>query len=156
MKTQILAAVVVGALMLACGSRMIRQDMNSSVGKPGVIKVWANWVKDKKAKFDMNFSMVSENDDQMIIVFLADISCSRGGMAGQVKHTFFNSGERTIQLAPRQGKNFNMVCYTPGPTTGEFNVTVAKVFENPSKDGKTPGKVIAENLVWKSPDQPPL
>lgn len=118
------------------------------VTAPGVASMWINWVKDKGKKFD--FEMVIKNEsDKGIIIFLYEISCDRGNRHGEVKHTFFNTGERTIDFRPHEQKKFGLVCRYDEETKGEYKVTIGSIYDNPSGDGKITGKKIANNLVWK-------
>lgn len=113
-----------------------------------VAAVWGEWLKDKSNKFDVRLGI--ENKSKAgIIVLLQDMDCAKGKAKGKMKHTFFNTGERTIDFQPGEIKSFNMVCRLAFPATGYMEVRVAKVYANPNGDGKTRGKVIAENLVWK-------
>ena len=66
------------------------------------------------------------------------------------KHTFFNTGERTIDFKPAEAKTFNLVCRLGAETTGAMRLTIAKVYENQTLDGKTAGKVVASNIEWKT------
>lgn len=154
MKSKIAALSAFAAIWVlsACGSRQVRSDESEAAKQDGVVKVWAAWVKDKGGKFDMNLNLKSEDEKKTILIYLSDISCGRGDLRGEVRHTFFNTGERNIQFAPGQHKSFNAVCLLPGKTKGEYSVRIGKVFDNPSGDGKTAGKVIGENLVWRQAD----
>lgn len=125
---------------------------NKMVAKD-ILTVSIPWIKDKGGKYDLNMTMSDDNNDKGIIVFLSDINCQRGQMTGSLKYTFFNTGERTIDFRPKQSKNFNMVCNVPKKTKGEFKLTISKVYDNPSLDGKTVGKVIAKDLVWTQNDR---
>src|SRR5262249_52059607 len=129
--------VMVSVLLLsACGSGPIHPDVSTAASKDGVAKVWVAWVKDKGKKFDMNLNLTNLSDKKHMIIFLSDISCGRGGTNGVVRHTLFNSGERTINFAPGQSKAFNTVCVLPAKASGDYVVTVGKIFDNPSGDGR--------------------
>jgi len=104
----------------------------------------------KGDKFDINLHVQNEDPDQGIIIYLSDIRCSRGGRRGEMKHTFFNTGERTIDFRPGEKKDFNLVCRTGSDGRGgEILIGVDRVYSNPGLDGRTVGKVIAKGLVWK-------
>ncbi len=122
------------------------------VTAPGVASMWVNWIKDKGEKFD--FEMVIKNEsDKGIIVYLYEISCDRGSRHGEVKHTFFNTGERTIDFRPHEQKKFGLVCRHEEEAKGDYKITIGSVYDNPSGDGKITGKKIANNLVWKKADK---
>ncbi|HEX4924920.1 MAG TPA: hypothetical protein VFV50_12580, partial [Bdellovibrionales bacterium] len=92
-----LLAVVSFVALAGCGGR-VKLDQSSNVAtKPGVLSVWADWVKDKEDKYDIRLNIKNESDDA-IIIMLAGIRCYRGNVPGQIKHTFFNTGERTMDF----------------------------------------------------------
>ena len=125
----------------------------NNIKKDGVLLAHVAWIKDKGQKFDFNLHIHNENEDKGMIIFLSDLRCKRGTVTGVVKHTFFNTGEKTIDFKPNERKDFNLVCRTEGTEKGDFQLKIAKVYDNPSLDGKTVGKVIAENLEWKQSDR---
>ena len=134
---------------MGCSSKKVLQKDNG-VSKAGVIKVSANWVKDKGKKFDIEF-VIENIGDKGIIVDLNDIQCARGKRTGSVKHTFFNTGERTIDLRGGQMKIFGLVCNIGTKAGGPFNMRITKVYHNPGDDGSSRGKVVAKNIVWSTP-----
>src|SRR4051794_17629104 len=68
----------------------------------GVMTMTVAWIKDKSKKFDINVTIRNDNNTSGIIIFLHDMGCQRGGVTGSLKHTFFNTGERTIDFRPNQ------------------------------------------------------
>ena len=120
------------------------------IGKAG--STWVNWIKDKGEKYDFELVVKNESNKGMII-FLSDISCYRGNAMGEVKHTFFNTGERTIDFKPNEMKKFTLVCAYGSKTAGDFSVKIAQAFDNPNNDGKTTGKVIGKAIEWKTADE---
>lgn len=134
----------------ACANKKIAPDPTNVTTAKGVISFWGAWVKDKGDKFDINLHVQNEDQDQGIIIYLSDIRCSHGGRRGEIKHTFFNTGERTIDFRPGEKKAFNLVCRTGSDGRGgEILIGVDRVYSNPGLDGRTVGKVIAKGLVWK-------
>jgi hypothetical protein len=123
-------------------------ESDNKVTKPGVISLYAHWVKDKGKKYDIGYNMKNEHD-KGIIVLLSEVHCYRGSSQGQLKHTFFNTGERTINFGAGELKSFNLVCQLGAENKGEYKITVGNVYENASGDGKTMGKVLAKDVVWK-------
>lgn len=112
----------------------------------GVMEARVQWIKDKKKKFD--FELVLTNlSENGLIVYLHDISCKKGKITGEAKHTFFNTGERTMDFKPGQSKKFKLVCKLH---TEEFSdkyfISVRRVSSNPNYDGKTVGKLLAKDL----------
>lgn len=119
----------------------------------GVVTISVPWIKDKGGKYDLAMNVHNDESDKGIIIFLSDMGCQRGTLAGSLKHTFFNTGERTIDFKPGQSKDFKLVCKVEGKTSGDFKLTVSKVYDNPSLDGKTVGKIIAKDLSWTQSDR---
>lgn len=117
----------------------------------GVVSIWGAWIEDDGDKFDVNVHIRNEDPDKGIIVYLKDMRCKRGARGGELKYTFFNTGERTIDLKGGEEKNFNMVCRYQVDEKGDFEFSVSRVYENRWSDGKTVGAVIAKDLVWKHP-----
>ena len=131
----------------ACSSRKkLEADTNKVVMK-GVMSVWANWVKDKGKKYDIQLAIENRHKGD-IIIYLRDIRCLRGNSSGSLKHTFFNTGERTIDFTPNEIKEFNLVCRLHSKESGPYRIIIRKVYSNPSQDGESKGEVIAENIEW--------
>jgi len=84
-------------------------------------------------------------------VLLKEMQCYRGGLRGELAHTFFNTGERTINFARGQEKSFNLICKLGEKASegGEYRIVVGSVYENASGDGKTIGKVLKKDVEWK-------
>jgi len=138
---------------MGCGSRRVVPDASTQVTRDGVATIGAGWLKDKGDKFDVNLTLRNENPEKGMIVLLSDMTCKRGNVVGNLKHTFFNTGERTIDFRPGELKSFNLVCDLNSRQRGDFSVHVRRVWDNPNGDGKTTGKVISENLEWKQPEK---
>ena len=133
--------------LTACAGRAIKLGNDTKVTKDG-IGVWATWLKDKGKKYDvqLNIENGSKND---LIILLSDMSCFRGENRGTLKHTFFNTGERTIDFRVGQMKPFNLVCDYRAKGEGDFKIIISRIFDNPGGDGRTRGKVIGNDLEWK-------
>lgn len=138
-------ALVALSVLSACSSRY-KFEPGSRVTKNDVV-IGANWIKDKGDKYDMQFT-IANNSTKSIVILLGDMSCYRGELQGQLKHTFFNTGERTIDFRPGELKMFNLVCNYGMDTKGPFKITIKKVYDNPRNDGSSTGAVLAENLNW--------
>lgn len=154
MKLEILAfALAMGAAVPALASEKFVPGPENKMNAKDVLTVTVPWIKDKGSKFDVNIVMQNDSADKSIVVFLSDMNCGRGAQLGQLKHTFFNTGERTIDFHPKQTKSFNLVCNYGEKTKGDFKLSIAKVYDNPSNDGKTVGKVLAKDLNWTQSDR---
>ncbi len=145
-KIAALVALIIGT---SCSHRTVAVSTETTkMVKPGLLAISVPMLKDKGKKFDFTLAIRNESPG-FIIIYLNDISCFRGESAGTVKHTFFNTGERTIDFAKGESKSFNMKCNSSA-SEGDFKIVINRVFDNPSKDRKTPGTVIGESIVWST------
>jgi len=141
-------ALALVVFLTGCASRRELSPSTNKVSKDNLISVWAEWVKDKGKKYDIRL-MVSNDSPNPFIILLSEMQCWRGNMRGEMKHTFFNTGERTIDFKAGEMKSFNMVCRLGGEAVGDIRVVIGRVLENPGGDGKTLGKVLTSNVEWK-------
>lgn len=141
--------VVIGLLSASCSHRQELSADQNKITRPGVISVSADWVKMKGKKFDIGLNLTNEHS-KSIIVLLKEIKCFKGKNEGMLKHTFFNTGERTIDLRPGQMKAFRFVCDGGDKEDSEMKIVIGKVYENPNDDMKTTGKTLAQNVEWKA------
>jgi len=152
MLKNVFCLLLLASLNAVASDRFVPGPDNKAEAK-GILTVTVGWIKDKGSKYDINLIMRNEKTDAGIIVFLSDLGCQRGEVTGSLKHTFFNTGEKTIDFRPHQTKDFNLVCKVEGKPKGDFKISVASVYSNPSLDGKTVGKVIAKDLRWSQSDR---
>lgn len=152
MKAVAAFCLLVAGFQIHASEKYIPDPQNQMTAK-NVVTVSVPWIKDKGDKFDVNLNVHNDDSDNGIIIFLSDLGCQRGTVRGQLKHTFFNTGERTIDFKPNETKSFNLVCRLAGEPRGDFKLSVAKVYSNPSMDGKTVGKVLAKDLNWSQSDR---
>jgi hypothetical protein len=141
---QLIAAVF---LILGCSHAVIIKTEDSELVKDGVA-IKATSIQDKRKKFDIQMS-VSNRTGKNIIFLLSDMTCTKGGVIGRILHTFFNAGERTIDMRVGQTKSFHFVCDFEDSVEGDYKIVIRRVVENPSGDGKTQGKLITENVTWQ-------
>src|SRR5947207_813812 len=143
-KLAIVASLVAGSCAFAFGWDKV--EGVGKVSKPGVVTAAAEWMKDKDDKYDVNMKL-SNLSDKTILLFVSDMKCSRGSdKSGNVDP---HQDNRTIDLRPGESRSVVMTCRLASKEIrGDFAITM-KVFENPTGDSKTPGKVLADALVWK-------
>jgi hypothetical protein len=141
-----LAIALVGAFLFS--SQSYAWDKMEGVGKAeakGVITVTAAWIKDKKDKYDVNLKLTNDSA-KTILMFVGDTKCGRGGdMGGKVD---IHSDRRSIDLRNGESRDLVLTCRFEDKKTGDFAITF-KIFDNPSNDSNTPGKVLADKLTWK-------
>ena len=142
------AALVIVLFQVSACSKRVQLTAESNRTEKGGIVASANWLKDKGSKYDIQFS-ITNNFERDVIINLHDISCSKGSVPGTIKHTFFNTGERRIDLKNGESKNFNFVCRLSSKTDGPYKVTIRRVYDNPTGDGIKTEKVLVENIVWQ-------
>ncbi len=145
---------LVGLLLIfSCGTgkgtrKLYKTEHIGPKGDNNIFEVDVKWVKEKGKKFDLRIVLDNKSDTGLIIM-LHDLRCYKGNMKGKIAHTFFNTGERTIDLKAGEVKQFNAVCKLGVKKEGVYKLLVRRVYENPSEDGKTKGKVLLKNLVWE-------
>jgi len=149
---QLVLCVAILMTYSACSGSRIKMDAGENVVKAKTIEVSANWIKDKGKKFDVDLN-IKNNTDHGIIIMLAEISCAKGKLSGGLKHTFFNTGEKTIDFTAHERKTFRLVCNLGSETEGNYKITIGEVYNNKSGDGKSKDKVIEKNIVWTAPGQ---
>jgi len=145
--------IVIGLLaitaLISCSGKKVVDTAGATSTKSNVLSIQATEVKDKGKKYDIEFGLVNESEKN-IIVFLADVLCYKGNTQGVASHAFFGAGERTIDMSPKQKKNFRLVCKLGGKVeSGDYKLIVSRVFDNPSNDRRTTGKEIAKSIEWK-------
>ncbi len=146
----VLSALFLG--LFACGgSTLTVAPEQATMKKEGIISMAVEWVKDKKTKYDIRMTLHNEAKVP-IIVKLRDMQCFRGETQGILHHTFFNTGERIIDFRVGESKVFQMVCDLHQKVSGPFRIVFGQIFDNPSNDGATVGKVISESVEWKAND----
>lgn len=151
MKARFAAPILILAVLLSPRAHAGKVELGESdnkVTKAGVITLSADWLKDKGKKYDIAFRMKNEHKTG-IIVRLDDMRCYRGETEGVLKHTFFNVGERTIDMRPGQLKKFTMVCHVGDKSVGTYRIVVGHVYENASGDGRSLGKALAQDVTWQ-------
>lgn len=145
--------ILIGTLaiitLISCSGKKIVDTAGATTTKSNVLSIQATEVKDKGKKYDIEFGLVNETEKN-IIVLLADILCYKGNTQGVTQHAFFGAGERTIDMSPKQKKNFRLVCKLGGKVeAGDYKLVVSRVYDNPSNDRRTTGKEIAKGIEWK-------
>jgi hypothetical protein len=113
--------------------------------KPGVITATPEWLKDKDDKYDVSMKFANDSKNT-ILLFVGDMKCMRG--ADNATKIDPHQDRRTIDLRAGESRSVIFTCYMPTKTKGDFAMSL-KVFDNPSSDSNTPGKVLAEDLHWK-------
>lgn len=132
-------------LIQACGGKKVQIDSASTPVPEGKIAMQFEWLKVKGKKYDFRMDFIN-GTQKSVIFYLTDMHCFKGTNEGTLKHTFFNTGHRTFKLKPGQKDAANMVCNLDAESAGNYRVVIAKVLDNPSGDGKTPGEQLAENI----------
>lgn len=140
--------MIIGSIAFLVGSQAYAWDKMEGVAKAeakGVVSITSQWIKDKKDKYDVQMKFTSMAP-KTILMFVGDIKCGRGtDMSGTVD---IHSDNRKIDLRNGEVRDITLTCRLGKDLDGDFVVT-AKVFENPTGDSQTPGKVLVEKLTWK-------
>ena len=118
------------------------------VYKSKVLRVFVSRVKDKGDKFHV-ISRIDNESNKPILVFFGGLTCFKGKKEGLPKYSF-GIGEQYINIPSGSSKTVKFWCELNQPVQqGRYRVVIKKVFDNPSGDGRTPGKAIAENLSFE-------
>ncbi len=131
-----LICLLLGCVCVACGGRRIRLDDQPVVTHPGVLEVSAEWVKDKRVKFDILFTIRNLGEDALLIK-RRDITCARGGTSGELDMR----DDPVFDLGPNAAETFLGKCRT-GNVPGPFVLQIAEVFV----DGSDEARVV--DFVW--------
>lgn len=132
----VLVAIVLGGLVSACGGRRVMLEDQVVVTHPDVFEVTAEWVKDKRTKFDLRFTIINLSDDA-IVVRRRDLSCSRGDTRGELRMR----NDSAFDIGAGNAQTFTGICET-GDVGGPFILAIAKVYD---ADGRDP---LVEGFVW--------
>ena len=108
----------------------------------------AVWVKDKGMSYDLEFTVTNVSKSN-IVFRLDNMQCFKGTEQGILKYTFFNTGKKTLGFTPGQLRQFRMKCSFQAKVPGDPRIIVNQIFDNPSNDGVTEGKVVDQNIEWK-------
>lgn len=118
-------------------------EADNKVTKAGVITLSADWLKDKGKKYDIGFKFKSEHKEGMLVK-LSDVSCFRGDIQGEL------DSDKTLEIRPNQFKHLTLTCKLSDKASGgAYRLVVSRVYENVSGDGKTLGKVLAQDITWQ-------
>jgi hypothetical protein len=133
----------------SCAQKRDLRLTENEIKKEGVLSVGAVWIKNKDGgkKYDLELHLTNLSE-KPILTTLGELQCFRGRARGAFKHHFFNAGERMINFAPFERKDFKMVCDIGSKEVGDFKVVVKFVYANPSGDGYSKGEVIAKDIEW--------
>lgn len=112
------------------------------------IRVTVSTVKDKGKHYDVD-GRIHNQTDQSILVLFGGINCFKGSLEG-VPHYPLWIGEQHIDIPASSAKPLKFSCKLGRKVSdGKYRLAIRKVFENPSGDGKTPGKALAENISFE-------
>jgi len=115
-----------------------------------IVKVSGVNLVDKKRKFSVKTN-IKNLSDKYLLIRLHDIECYKGNIRGTIQHAFFGAGERYIDFQPYQSKSFNFLCHFSGakiPLGKNYKFVFTRIFDNPTKEGRLPGKTLAKNVTW--------
>lgn len=134
-------------LLVACATPKDLDPRKNESSKRGVLSLSGYSFAEDETSFQVGMRVQNLSADPALIK-VEDIACFRAGEKGKFSHTMLDIGDRLIDLKGGEFKNYNFRCkgVPPGGTT--LKIHVKRVYKNPSGDGKTPGKVLGENVEW--------
>jgi hypothetical protein len=147
-KLALILSLFAAIAVMGCGAKRVKIE-EKQVTKNDIVAFNVSALKDKGKSYDILMSIQNVSPDKDIIIMLNDMQCFKGASQGELKHTFYNTGERTIDFRKGQLKNFKMVCKLGSKTKGDYRILVTRIFDNPGADGETKGKVLGSNIEVK-------
>ena len=132
------------SIPLMGASKITLGTEDNKVTKTGVISVYSSWLKEKGKKYDLDFNLRNEHD-KGIILLVNEVHCYRGKEEGITKL----GGDNAMYFRAGELKDPVLTCKLSTSEPGEYRVTIGKIHENISGDGKSLGKVLSKGLEWK-------
>ncbi|MCC6748142.1 MAG: hypothetical protein IT371_10815 [Deltaproteobacteria bacterium] len=143
------AAVLATAWLGGCSAHLhVAPGEGNLVTSPGVLGVWADWIKEKRDGYDVRLNLISESQ-QVLMIHASQLRCFRGRYPGVI-HSRHLERRPVLLLGPRARAVLVLHCRFNAPVPGAPAVEIARVHENPSGDGMTPGQVLAQDLRWEA------
>ncbi len=147
MKKTILLCILLA--LSSCATKKIMIGDNEAK-KDGEFALSSTFIKVKGKLFAGEFALRNLNDKKSVIILLSDIKCKWGDQTGHVKNDRpFNIGEKTINIHVLGVKNAKLKCEVPKKGSGEMQLIVKRIYNNVNHDGKSLGKVLTKDFVWK-------
>ena len=146
MKKTILMSLLLALVSCATKKTIIGKN---EVVKRGRLSISTPFLKSKSKLFAGEFSLRNLNK-KSIIIYLADIECKWGNQRGVVKNDRpFNIGEKVININSMGMKVAKFRCTVQSEGSGEMQLIVKRIYDNPNHDGKSVGKLLTKNIVWR-------
>jgi hypothetical protein len=144
--------IFVFPLFLAgCGSQKIVPNSGDIVlSQKGLLDFTVSWVKDQSKAFETEVR-ISNTGEKSILIFQNDFLCYRGDIQGQLKASFFDKKEKTLDFKPGDVKLLKLVCDLQNPTKGPFKLVLKKVVEDKDSNGKKDiwtEVILAKDITW--------
>ncbi len=147
----LLTALALATSTQACaGGKVALSPDRVEASEPGLHTLTALKLVVKKKEFELEFLLENETDQPQILR-LSEMACFIGEARGRVQHARFGIGERTIDFAPKQVKNFHLLCLFEEKVSGDVALTTGQIYSNPSADGKTRGEPVSTGFEWRHP-----
>ncbi len=148
--SSVISIIAVCLFVSACGHKKINTTGAETGGKKGLLTMSADWVKDKRIRYEANFLMRNEST-QDISITLDDLECSKGEQQGTISGKgFVNDSEKMIRINQGQIKRFLLICDHGVKAEGPFVIRLNRVYNNSNNENKgtKAAKVIAKDLIW--------
>ncbi len=131
--------------LFAVGCAETYEPVDPVIYKSPTMKVFVERVKDHGDKFDVKSRITNDSDDAILIFFNA-VQCFKGKIQGEATYTF-GIGERLINIPPGSTKRMDFVCKLGRDVQDRgYRLLIRTVFDNPSNDGRTQGKLLLKNV----------
>ena len=138
-------------LVSACASHphTVKLQENTPDKRDTIVALKVDKIRARRKRFDVHF-LIKNNTGQTVIVKSEDIACYRGTFAAEVS---YNTASGNVAFDGGEERGFNIHCSHQSNGGGDYKVTIARVYDNPTDDHETPGKVIVENVSWSSKEE---
>ncbi len=129
----------------AVGCTETYEPVDPVIYKSPTMKLMVDRVKDHGDKFDVKSRIVNDSDVTLLIFFNA-VECHKGAIQGESTYAL-GIGERLINIPAGSTKRMDFVCKLNREVKDKkYKIRIKTVFDNPSNDGRTQGKILLKNV----------
>ncbi len=140
-------------MISSCSSRFVVNNDKAVKTDSAILQIDAIWIKDKGDKYDIRIMLKNKSEEKNIIITVHELACYKGDIKGKLNYTFFNTGERNIDLSLGEAKEFNIVCNLGRKIKGDYQLKIDRVYDNVSGDGKSKDKILEKDITWSYPEK---
>ncbi|MEZ4240639.1 MAG: hypothetical protein R3F59_31705 [Myxococcota bacterium] len=125
----------------------LSRPKNQVVAGDGALTVGADAVQPQDDHYVVKLALVNDTDEGLAIP-QTEIRCRRGETQATLDYAAFGIGKKAITLGPGEVKLLTMKCQTGKLATGDFGITIGRVFADPAGTGAVDGEVRMKDVSW--------